>query len=220
MKWKITWLCRHVMRRTKNAITVQYGKKFYDDFYRGSMAELKELLPQIPHIGKSVFDTNYYFCCCYFPWFAALKKMELSSEDAVKAIWFLNEEYLKSWPLWIMKFQGKYYSRRHQKLGPWANSLSERDLHPDDWRVRFEKLDNNTWTFDIYECFVVKMAKRLGMQDMLPGVCRMDYLFSHYFDIEFRRKGTLADGFDRCDCWYRCPGKCDWPVPMDIEGVK
>lgn len=146
--------------------------------------------------------------------------MGKSSDEAVKVIWFINEEYLKSWPRWIMKFQGNFYSGRHRKLGPWANAHSKEGAHPDDWKVRFEQIDNHTWTFDIYECFVVKMAERLGMQDMLPGVCRMDYLFSHYFDIEFRRKGTLADGFNCCDCWYRHPGKTEWPVPMNIEGIK
>lgn len=219
MKWKIAWLCRHIIKKSRQAIISEYGKDFYDSLYRGSQEKMQDLLPQIPDINKSVFGTNYYFCACYFPWFATLKSMGQSDEEAVRTIWFINEAYLQSWPAWLMKLGGKYYSNRHQKVGPWAAKFSEQGkIHPDDWKIQYEMIDNHTWKFDVLECFVVKLAKRLEMEAMLPGVCRMDYLFSHYFDVEFRRKGTLADGFECCDCWYQYPGKSDWPVPMDIEG--
>jgi len=196
-----------------------YGEEFHQELYRRSKSVARAILPQVPDIGNSVFKTNYYYCVCYCGWFGAMQAMGLSADEAVKVIWFINEAYLKSFPRGLMKLGGRFYAHTRRKRGPKAAARSlSGNVHPMDWKIRYEQVDSTTWKIDILECFMVKLAQKLGIKDMLPGICRMDYPFSHYFDTEFRRKGTLADGFPWCDCWYRYPGRCDWPVAMDIEG--
>lgn len=221
MKFLIPWINKFILKRTKKSIIKTYGKNFYTQLYNGSVKKMKEIYPIIPSIGKSVFDSSYYVATCYFTWFPVLKNMNKTRQEAGEIIWFINEEFMKEVPKFLLSFTGKYYVGRHKKLGPWAAKRAlEGKLHPDDWKITYEQIDNNAWKIDILECYIVKMGKRLGQMDIFPYVCRMDYLFSHYFNQEFKRTMTLGDGCEKCDCYWKVPGETDWPVPLDIEGMK
>lgn len=221
MNCKTRILLRHVQRRIRKPFIQKYGLKYYQDFCRRSIQCLEEILPQIPNIGKSIFKLNYYYIICYFSWFNALKSLGQSPEEAGHSIWFINEAYLKSWPQSLLRLAaGMVYSGTHRRRA--ADAASEAlsgKLHPFDWKIRYQDIDEHTYQLDIYECGALKLACHLGMEDMFPAVCRMDYLFSHYFGNEFRRYGTLADGFECCDSWFRFPGYTHWP-PIDEDGKR
>ena len=219
---KVRFLLKHIQRRIRKAFITKYGMEYYNNFCEQSGRKLEELLPQVPNIGKSIFEMNYYFIICYFAWFDTFKRMGQTSEKAAQGVWFINEEYFKSWPKFVMHFAGAVlYSgsqRKHAAVA--AEKSAKGELPPFDWKIRYINIDKNTYRLDSYECAALKLGKLIGMEDIFPAICRMDYLCSHYFGNEFRRKGTLADGFDCCDSWFRFPGTTQWPVPMDIEGKK
>ena len=49
-----------------------------------------------------------------------------------------------------------------------------------------------------------------GARAMLPGICRIDYLFSHLMGNGFTRTQTLGDGDACCNCRYQLKGTCEW----------
>jgi hypothetical protein len=55
-----------------------------------------------------------------------------------------------------------------------------------------------------------KLAHDFGTDGLLPGICRMDYLFAHLMGNGFERTKTLGDGEDCCNCRYHIEGSCDW----------
>jgi len=170
----------------------------------------------IPDIGKTVFANSYYFASCYFFYLPALKEMGFDKETSGKVIWIINESMLRAMPGFIRRMAGSYYTNQFRRLGPWAMERSRTgQLHADDWRITYRCENRNEFSIDIHECYVLKMARRLDMLDLFPYVCRMDYLFSHYFNQGFERTMTLGDGDAQCNCHWTIPGKCEWPVSND-----
>lgn len=45
---------------------------------------------------------------------------------------------------------------------------------------------------------------------MLPSICRMDYLTSHYLKNGFLRDKTLGDGDEMCNNKFYINGECEW----------
>ena len=61
------------------------------------------------------------------------------------------------------------------------------------------------------------MAKKYGVEGMLPGICSVDYMVSYYMGNGFSRTKTLGDGDECCNCHYELTGKCPLRAP---EGMK
>lgn len=207
--------CRFIFsvagKASKKGLVKRHGEAFYRGFRSGADLRFGELLPQIEDIGGSIFKFNYLFIPAYFSWYDALKK-RLSGEEAMREIWHINEDFVKFFPKWLLRiFAKKSYLGTFRKEAPQAQ-LSGRQgtLHPLDWRIEYIDIDKNSFGINIYECAFIKQAKRLGYTEMFPGICRMDYLFSHYMDTTFVRTKTLGDGDDCCNCLYTFPGQCDW----------
>lgn len=220
MRRKTRFILHHVQRRIKKAFINEYGEGFYQQFCLLSVENLDKDLPWVPDISKSIFKLNYYWILCYFAWFKALKHLGQPVDQAIQTVWFINEEYFKSWPRPFLRMIGKVmYSGGHRRKAREAAEKAKNDqLHPYDWKIRYLDIDKNTYQLDIYECGALKLGKLLDAEEMFPAICRLDYLLSHYFGNEFKRQGTLADGWDCCDSRFHFPGYTPWPVPMDIEG--
>lgn len=215
---KIKWIFTHIMRRIRCQVVADCGEQAYYDLHTRSS---QTLLPRMPELGRSILAPNLDICMIFCAWFMALKEQGLSSDEAVRRIWDFNHAYLESWPAWVMKLGGLIWTLNQLRLGPLADEQARSGrTHPDDWAVRFQRQGFLAWRFDITGCGILKFARTNGLEEILPGLCRLDYLHYHYFGVAFRRRGTLADGCDRCDCRYHYPGRTAWPVPMDIEGSK
>jgi hypothetical protein len=193
------------------------GTQKYRQFKKYVSEYKREYSEIIPNIGKTVFANSYYFSTCYFFYFSALKRLGYSSDVATTIIWAINENLVKKIPGIARNIVGKYYvGQIRKRAGEATEKGRQNKLHPDDWRIEYHEISKTEWKIDIYECYVKKMAERLGLLDMLPGVCRMDYLFSHYFHQGFERTMTLGDGDNRCNCYWVVPGECDWPIANHI----
>ena len=172
-------LLYHVaMCQSRSYFEQKYSQDFWRRFKAGSNARLAEILPKVPDIGKSVFAFNYLFAPYYIAWYKTLLELGNTSQEAVENLWVMNERMARTLPDFLLKIAGRLYlgsfSRKaegheaHQKEGK---------LHPYDWKIAYRPIDANTYEIDILECAYVKLTNDLGARGMLPGVCRMDYLF-------------------------------------------
>lgn len=180
------------------------------------------MLPDVPDIGVSIFSFNYLFGPSYFSWYSALLELGLDKETAKGLIWQINEDFVKWIPGPLLRWFGKnsYLGGFRKKAIEAEKRGKEGSLHPFDWRIEYRGIDSNTFSIDIYECGMLKLADKFGYRDLFPHVCRMDYLFSHYFGQSFKRTGTLADGNECCNCWYQMPGYCDWAPELGFADRK
>lgn len=212
LKIKIRFIFNLMTLTAKKGLKQLYGADFYKHFVVLSKQQLDNMLPSVPDIGNSIFSFNYLFGPCYFAWYHALRELEISRKDALNLIWQINEDFVKKVPPNLLRWFGKkIYLGSFRKKAIEAERRGKKGLlHPFDWRIEYINIDKNTFAINIYECAMLKLADQFGYQDLFPQVCRMDYLFSHYFSQSFKRSSTLADKNSCCDCWYQFPGQCEW----------
>jgi hypothetical protein len=209
---KIRFIFASMTRTAKKGIYADYGADFYNRFAALSRQKLEGMLPRVPDIGDSIFAFNYMYGPCYFAWYSALRELGIEQTVALNLIWQINEDFVKAFPRPLLHWFGKtmYLGTFRRKAIQAEQRGKAGQLHPYDWRIEFTDLDKNTFAINIYECGMLKLAEIFGYREMFPQICRMDYLFSHYFNNAFQRSGTLSDGNLCCDCWYQVPGPCEW----------
>lgn len=209
---KIRFIFSWMTRSAKKGIQATYGADFFQRFAVLSRQRLEEMLPRVPDIGDSIFAFNYLYGPCYFAWYQALRELNIDETTAMNLIWQINEDLVKGIPGPLLRWFGKQmYLGTFRKRAVDAEKRGKAgQLHPFDWRIAYSDIDANTFAIDIFECAMLKLADRFGYRNLFPHVCRMDYLFSHYFHQSFHRTGTLADGDPCCNCWYQAPGTCEW----------
>lgn len=199
------------MSRSRRSFIRRYGRDFWNQFKTGSYARLAEILPRTPDIGDSVFAFNYRFAPIYIAWHQTLIAFGNTPQEADQNLWAMNERLAHTLPRFLLRVFGQVYLGSFSKKAA-AHEKRQREgkLHPYDWKIAYRPIDKNTYEIDILECAYVKLTNELGARAMLPGVCRMDYLFAHLMGNGFTRTQTLADGDACCNCHYQLKGSCEW----------
>jgi hypothetical protein len=110
-----------------------------------------------------------------------------------------------------LKATGKTYLNGFRKKAATHVALQEKGkLHPYDWHITYREINQNSFEIDITECGLKKLAHQFDADGLLPGICRMDYLFSNLMGNRFVRSKTLGDGDNCCNCHYDLEGQCEW----------
>lgn len=123
----------------------------------------------------------------------------------------MNERMARALPGFLLKILGRVFWNSIGRQAPAHEARQKAGrLHPYDWKIAYRAVDANTREVDILECAYIKLANDFDARGMLPGVCRMDYLFSHLMGNGFTRTKTLADGDECCNCRYQRKGACEW----------
>lgn len=207
----IKLIYRFIMARSKGFIKDVYGRGFWIEFRSLSKKHLNEILPKVPDIGDSIFSFNYEFGPPYIAWYKSFLELGLTQDETIENIWKMNEKMVTAIPRPFLRFSGKsYMSGFRKKAAAHVERQNRGELHPYDWKVSFHEIDKNSFEIDINECALKKLAKDFDAEGLLPGICRMDYLFSSVMGNGFVRTKTLGDGDDCCNCHYDLEGKCEW----------
>ena len=209
------------MLRSRNLLTKKYGRGFFHDFKTLSKEKLNGILPQVPDIGKSVFSFNYQFGPAYIAWYKAFLELRLEQQEIWENIWLMNERMISIIPRGLLHLTGKSYINGFKKKAAMHIERQLKNaLHPYDWQIAYREISDNTFEIDITECGLKKLAHDFDADGLLPGICRMDYLFSHLMGNGFERTKTLGDGDDCCNCRYHFEGSCEWAPEKGFEGRK
>ena len=99
------------------------------------------------------------------------------------------------------------------------NKFTEKDISSMKATEKLKAADRNpySWNMDYYEypdgsgyearftkCGICTLTKELGLYDLTPAMCRLDYAMSEAGGAsEFVREYTLASGGPYCDCGYK-----------------
>lgn len=199
------------MFRNKKLLTAKYGSDFWHKFKKRSCELLHEILQKTPDIGKSVFSFNYKFAPAYIAWYKTFLELGISQNETIKNIWAMNEKMVTTIPKAILHVTGKtYFNSFRKKANEHLIRQNDNKLHPYDWQIEFRNIDVNCFEIDIKTCGIKKLAHDFAADELLPGICRMDYLFASLMKNGFTRTKTLGDGDDCCNCHYEITGKCEW----------
>lgn len=206
------------MSRSKKYIRQKYGDKFYTDFKNESDNIFKKVVKELPDIGESIFSFNYSYSPSYVAWYKSMIKNGLSAQEADELMWKMNEKMLLTVPEPFLHITGKSYLNSFRKK---AEKHLERQknsqLHEYDWIIEYKNIDKNSFEIDIKRCGFITIAEKYGAEGMLPGICAVDYMISHYMGNGFSRTKTLGCGDNCCNCHYELKGDCPLYAP---EGMK
>ena len=122
----------------------------------------------------------------------------------------LTEYYAKS----MMTKPMKWFCRKSGK-----SKFTEKDIADMKATAALRAADRNpySWNMDFYEypddcgyegrftkCGICVLMKKLGLYDLTPALCRLDYTMSEAGGAtDFVRQYTLASGGPYCDCGYK-----------------
>ena len=89
-----------------------------------------------------------------------------------------------------------------------AAALRAADRNPYSWNMEFyEYPDGSGYEGRFTRCGICVLMKKLGLYDLTPALCRLDYTMSEAGGAtDFVRQYTLASGGPYCDCGYKKKG--------------
>ena len=89
-----------------------------------------------------------------------------------------------------------------------AAALNPADRNPYSWNMDFlPYADGSGYEARFTTCGICVLMKELGLYDLVPAMCRLDYTMSEAGGASvFEREYTLASGGPYCDCGYKKKG--------------
>ncbi len=122
----------------------------------------------------------------------------------------LTEYYAKSMmtkPMrWFCRKSGKKKFTPQDVAGmKQTAALRAADRNPYSWNMEyFEYPDGSGYEARFSACGICTLMKKLGLYDLTPAMCRLDYTMSEAGGAsDFVREYTLASGGPYCDCGYK-----------------
>ena len=79
------------------------------------------------------------------------------------------------------------------------------DRNPYSWYMEYyEYEDGSGYEARFSKCGICALTKKLGLFDLTPALCRLDYTMSEAGGAsDFVHEYTLASGGEYCDCGYK-----------------
>ena len=206
--------------RSGGMIRKEYGNKWWKDFRHYSDKQFRRLISEFPDIGDSMFAFNYCYAPGYAAWYKAMEKMGLNAHERDVLMLKMNEKMLLTVPKPLLHAIGKAYYRNMEKGAERRMANKPRKLPPFDWDMEYSKIDRDSFRINIRSCGFIAYAKKYGCTGMLPGICQVDYMISHYMNVGFERTQTLGAGGSCCDGCYRINGSCEFDIEKRLAERK
>ena len=189
---------------TKN-LTEVFGieKNGAKEIARKAKPKYKELISELPEFEKAdCFKMNIVNCAllCAFI-------LNMPQRPDVER---LTEYYKRSMMTSIMKkfwrkSGKKKFTKKDLDSMRATAKLKAADRNPFSWNMDlFEYPDGSGYEARFYKCGICELMKKLGLYDLTPAMCRLDYTISEAGETDdFVREYTLASGGPYCDCGYK-----------------
>ena len=106
---------------------------------------------------------------------------------------------------WFCRLSGKRkFSPRDLAAMEATAALNAADRNPYSWNmVLLPYPDGSGYEARFSRCGICTLMHELGLFDLVPAMCRLDYAMSEAGGHDFLRTYTLASGGPYCDCGYK-----------------
>ena len=107
---------------------------------------------------------------------------------------------------WFCRMSGKrIFSEKDVQGMKDTAALRAADRNPYPWNMEYLPYpDGSGYEARFISCGICTLMKELGLFDLVPAMCRLDYTMSEAGGVsEFVREYTLASGGPYCDCGYK-----------------
>ena len=163
----------------------------------------REIIGKLPEFEKGDrFKMNIVSCAMLASFFLSTP-LRPSVDDATK---YYRDAMMIPAMKWFCRVSGKNkFSDRDIKGMKATAAFNAADRNPYSWNMEFLPYpDGSGYEARFSRCGICTLMKELGLFDLVPAMCRLDYTMSEAGGAtEFIREYTLASGGPYCDCGYR-----------------
>ena len=180
-----------------------YNAETANDITAKARSKYKEIIAGLPEFEKGDrFKMNIVSCAMLSSFFLSVP--ERPSVD--KAADYYRESMMIPPMAWFCRLMGKKKFSDKDIAGMKATAaFKAADRNPYSWNMDFLPYeDGSGYEARFYRCGICTLMKELGLFDLVPAMCRLDYTMSEAGGTdEFVREYTLASGGPYCDCGYK-----------------
>ena len=203
------------MEYTMTKFIKKYFKRYCDTYLPGETEELTakaeiifdRLMHETPDLGgkDNMMASNMDITCAFFAYYEA-SDHRIGGEAMEILINWLAKDY--KWVSFftdmnkrkfIVPLYYKVYSNHartveeHRAKGEWEGTWSL-EINPDNRRLGIN--------YHMKGCPLLAFVRAHGYDEMMPYVCKFDYIFEKLLRAKLIRSQTEATGGDCCDYWF------------------
>jgi len=204
--------CHMLIKAGSQALNAYGDNEFAEDFRQEVPREFELLLPHIPYVGGKEPWTRQLILTA---WFIAVYKWMNKNNESIEDTWKLCSDMLelrlRNLPKPIRRMmRNSVFSEKQKRTYSKQAEESRKKSYPEaDVFNYIEKPDGFDYIIEITECAKMTFAKNVDAAAFMPYICLVDKLWAEVFEYGLVRKGTIADGFEKCDFCLIKKGKVD-----------
>ena len=197
------WVLFRRSFRKKMVSVLGYDERRVARITREAKPRYRKIIAKLPEFEKADrFKMNIVNC--------AMLSAFLLSMETMPPVEQLTEYYGQAMMIrpmkWFCRMSGKKKFSDKDIRGMKATAeLKAADRNPYSWNMEFLPYpDGSGYEARFTKCGICTLMKELGLYEMVPAMCRLDYTMSEAGGVsDFVREYTLASGGPYCDCGYR-----------------
>ena len=197
------WVLFRRSFRKKMVSVLGYDERRAARITREAKPRYRKIIANLPEFEKADrFKMNIVNC--------AMLSAFLLSMETKPPVEQLTEYYGQAMMIrpmkWFCRMSGKKKFSDKDIRGMKATAeLKAADRNPYSWNMEFLPYpDGSGYEARFTKCGICTLMKELGLYEMVPAMCRLDYTMSEAGGAsDFVREYTLASGGPYCDCGYR-----------------
>ena len=197
------WVLFRRSFREKMVSVLGYDERRAARITREAKPRYRKIIAKLPEFEKADrFKMNIVNC--------AMLSAFLLSMETMPPVEQLTEYYGQAMMIrpmkWFCRMSGKKKFSDKDIRGMKATAeLKAADRNPYSWNMEFLPYpDGSGYEARFTKCGICTLMKELGLYEMVPAMCRLDYTMSEAGGAsDFVREYTLASGGPYCDCGYR-----------------
>ena len=197
------WVLFRRSFRKKMVSVLGYDERRAARITREAKPRYRKIIAKLPEFEKADrFKMNIVNC--------AMLSAFLLSMETKPPVEQLTEYYGQAMMIrpmkWFCRMSGKKKFSDKDIRGMKATAeLKAADRNPYSWNMEFLPYpDGSGYEARFSKCGICTLMKELGLYEMVPAMCRLDYTMSEAGGAsDFVREYTLASGGPYCDCGYR-----------------
>ena len=217
------------LRITKDILVKKYSDFKAEELINQMRDEYERIIPEIPYIGgkKNLYTSMLVEGVATLPIILILEKEGLSYREIGEIIYNFFEIASNIRKRKLEKIgqdpADQYFNKNTINFIKIITKKSQKRQYPDDWVWEFVEGEGKPFDygFNVPECGIHKVFKRLGVEKYVPFICLADFATANVYGFGFTRTQTLGNGALICDHRFIKNGTTPraWP-PDNLEEYK
>mgnify|MGYP004498861485 CR=1 FL=1 len=188
--------------RRQLTVVFGYGKHTAKAVSRKAKPKYKEIIASLPAFEKDDrFQMNIVNCAMLGAFILSMPQRP----DVQRLTTYYADAMMTKPIRWFCRKSGRAKFTEKDLAGMRKTAaLKAADRNPYSWNMDlYEYPDGSGYEGRFTKCGICVLMKELGLYDLTPALCRLDYTMSEAGGAtNFVREYTLASGGPYCDCGY------------------